>query len=91
MVPSKLDVFLQSSRHLRLAGLGQFALLNSITLVEFREPVLVSIITMESLICFLLLDSKECGLESRESGSAVTSFTTEIASLPLIIWNYRFN
>ena len=39
MVPSKLDVFLQSSCHLCLAGLGQLALLNSITLVKFREPL----------------------------------------------------
>lgn len=90
MVQSKLDVFLQSSCHPRLAGLGQFALLNPITSVEFREPLLVSIMTIELLICFLLLDSKECGLESRESGSVVT-FTIEIASLPLIIWNYRFS
>ena len=60
--------------HLHLASLGQFALLKLIMLVEFQEPVLVSIMTMESLIWFLLFNSKECSLESRESGSDVTLF-----------------
>ena len=36
----------------------------------------------------LIIGQQRMRLESRESGSDVTSFTIEIALLPLILWNY---